>query len=39
MGQAPANVQAAASATAASNEEDGVAEAITRFIRPRIDQG
>jgi Cof subfamily protein (haloacid dehalogenase superfamily) len=38
MGQAPANVRAAATATAASNEEDGVAEAIVRFIRPRIGQ-
>jgi hydroxymethylpyrimidine pyrophosphatase-like HAD family hydrolase len=38
MGQAPANVQAAASATAASNEEDGVADAIARFIRQRISR-
>jgi Cof subfamily protein (haloacid dehalogenase superfamily) len=36
MGQAPACLQAAASATAASNAEDGVADAIARFIRPRI---
>lgn len=36
MGQGPACLRAAAGATAASNEEDGVADAITRFIRPRI---
>jgi Cof subfamily protein (haloacid dehalogenase superfamily) len=36
MGQAPACVQAAASATAAGNEENGVADAILRFIRPNI---
>jgi Cof subfamily protein (haloacid dehalogenase superfamily) len=36
MGQAPDTVQAAASATAATNEEDGVADAIVRFIRPRM---
>jgi hydroxymethylpyrimidine pyrophosphatase-like HAD family hydrolase len=36
MGQAPANVQASADATAASNEENGVADAIVRFIHPRI---
>lgn len=36
MGQAPANVRAAADATAATNEEAGVADAIDRFIRPRI---
>jgi Cof subfamily protein (haloacid dehalogenase superfamily) len=36
MGQAPANVRAAANATAATNEEAGVADAIARFIRPRI---
>jgi len=38
MGQAPAKVQAAASATAAANEEDGVADAIVRFIRQRISR-
>jgi Cof subfamily protein (haloacid dehalogenase superfamily) len=37
MGQAPAEVQAAADATAATNEEDGVADAIMRYVRPRID--
>ncbi len=36
MGQAPDCLRAAAAATAASNEEDGVADAISRFIRPRI---
>lgn len=36
MGQAPACVRAAASATAATNEENGVADAVRRFIRPRI---
>nr|AJW29257.1 Hydrolase (HAD superfamily) [Sphingomonas sp. NS2] len=36
MGQAPASVRTAASATAASNEEDGVADAVHRFVRPRI---
>jgi hydroxymethylpyrimidine pyrophosphatase-like HAD family hydrolase len=35
MGQAPAQVRAAASATSATNESDGVADAITRFVRPR----
>jgi hydroxymethylpyrimidine pyrophosphatase-like HAD family hydrolase len=39
MGQAPANVRAAANAAAATNEQDGVADAILRFIRPRIDRG
>lgn len=39
MGQAPSEVQAAASATSATNEEDGVADAIVRFIRPRIAPG
>jgi Cof subfamily protein (haloacid dehalogenase superfamily) len=39
MGQAPADVQAAASAISATNEEDGVADAIARFIRPRIARG
>jgi Cof subfamily protein (haloacid dehalogenase superfamily) len=34
MGQAPACVRAAASATVASNEENGVADAILQFIRP-----
>jgi hydroxymethylpyrimidine pyrophosphatase-like HAD family hydrolase len=36
MGQSPAHVQAAAFATAASNEQCGVADAIARFIRTRI---
>lgn len=36
MGQAPAAVRGAADATAATNEENGVADAILRFIRPRI---
>jgi Cof subfamily protein (haloacid dehalogenase superfamily) len=36
MGQAPPAVQASADAVAATNEEDGVADAIVRFIRPRI---
>lgn len=37
MGQAPAEVRAAADATAATNERDGVADAILRFVRPRAD--
>jgi Cof subfamily protein (haloacid dehalogenase superfamily) len=36
MGQAPENVRAAAGAVAASNEDDGVADAIDRLILPRI---
>lgn len=36
MGQAPAEVRAAVDATAATNERDGVADAITRFIRPAM---
>ena len=36
MGQAPACVRAAANATATSNDQGGVAEAIDRFIRTRI---
>lgn len=36
MGQAPDNVRAAASEVAGSNEDDGVADAIDRFIIPRI---
>lgn len=36
MGQAPACVRAAANATAATNEEGGVADAILRFVRPNI---
>lgn len=36
MGQAPPHVRAAADAIAAPNEEDGVADAVARFIRPRI---
>ena len=38
MGQAPACVRAAANATAAANGQNGVADAILRFIRPRIAQ-
>ena len=38
MGQAPACVRAAANAVAATNEEGGVAEAIARFVRPRISR-
>jgi hypothetical protein len=36
MGQAPDCVQAAASATAATNEQAGVADAIACFVRPRV---
>jgi len=36
MGQAPACVRAAADATAATNEEAGVADAIAHFVHPRI---
>jgi hypothetical protein len=36
MGQAPENVRAAADAVAASNEQDGIADAIMSIIRPRI---
>jgi Cof subfamily protein (haloacid dehalogenase superfamily) len=36
MGQAPQCVRAAASAIATTNEADGVADAINRFIRPRL---
>ena len=36
MGQAPACVRAAATATSTTNNEGGVAEAIARFVRPRI---
>jgi Cof subfamily protein (haloacid dehalogenase superfamily) len=36
MGQAPACVLNAANAIATTNEEGGVAEAIVRFVRPRI---
>lgn len=36
MGQAADNVRAAASEVAASNEDDGVADAIDRFILPRL---
>jgi Cof subfamily protein (haloacid dehalogenase superfamily) len=35
MGQAPPDVQVAADGTAATNEQDGVADAIMRFVRPR----
>jgi hydroxymethylpyrimidine pyrophosphatase-like HAD family hydrolase len=38
MGQSPDCVRAAAAATARTNEEDGVADAIRRFIRPRLLQ-
>ena len=38
MGQAPACVRNAASAIATTNEEDGVAEAIARFVQPRISR-
>lgn len=34
MGQAPFDVQTAADAIAATSEEDGVADAIMRFVRP-----
>lgn len=36
MGQAPDAVQAAATEVARSNEEDGFADGITRFILPRV---
>lgn len=36
MGQAPACVRMAANATTTSNNEGGVAEAVTRFVLPRI---
>jgi Cof subfamily protein (haloacid dehalogenase superfamily) len=36
MGQAPEAVRAAATHVARSNEEDGVADAITRFILPAV---
>ena len=39
MGQAPDCVRMAATATVATNNEGGVAEAITRFVRPAIAQG
>jgi len=38
MGQAPARVRAAADATATTNEEAGVADAISHFVRPRISR-
>ena len=38
MEQAPASVRAAATATATTNEEAGVADAIARFVRPRISR-
>jgi Cof subfamily protein (haloacid dehalogenase superfamily) len=38
MGQAPAFVRAAATATVSTNNEGGVAQAIARFVRPRIAQ-
>lgn len=37
MGQAPTEVKAAARVVAATNEHDGVADAIERFVRPRMD--
>ena len=36
MGNAPANVQAAADAVTAANDADGVAHAIDTFLLPRI---
>jgi Cof subfamily protein (haloacid dehalogenase superfamily) len=36
MGQAPAGVRNAANAIATTNEENGVADAIARFVRPRV---
>jgi Cof subfamily protein (haloacid dehalogenase superfamily) len=36
MGQAPDDVRKAADETAATNDEDGVADAIKRFVRPRM---
>lgn len=36
MGQAPEAVRAAASHVARSNEEDGVADAIDRFVLPAV---
>jgi len=36
MGQAPAEVQAAADHVAKSNQEDGVADAIARFVLPAL---
>lgn len=36
MGQAPADVAAEAGHVAASNEDDGVADALTRFVIPRL---
>lgn len=36
MGQAGERVRGAADAVAATNDEDGVADAIARFVRPRL---
>jgi hydroxymethylpyrimidine pyrophosphatase-like HAD family hydrolase len=36
MGQAPEEVRAAASHVALSNEQDGVADAIDRFVLPAV---
>jgi Cof subfamily protein (haloacid dehalogenase superfamily) len=36
MGQAPDDVRAAADETAATNDDDGVADAIARFVKPRM---
>ena len=38
MGQSPACIRAAANATATTNEEGGVADAIAHFVRPRVLQ-
>jgi len=38
MGQAPDCVRTAATATVTTNDEGGVAEAIARFVRPRISR-
>ncbi|MES2290374.1 MAG: Cof-type HAD-IIB family hydrolase [Pseudomonadota bacterium] len=37
MGQAPRNVREAAGHVARTNDDDGVADAIKRFVLPRID--
>ena len=38
MGQAPDEVRAAATETARTNDEDGVADAIERFVLPRLQR-
>jgi hydroxymethylpyrimidine pyrophosphatase-like HAD family hydrolase len=38
MGQAPDDVRAAAGHVARSNQEDGVADAIDRFILPALEE-